>query len=476
VDTLRKQLMFNELLLSCMRKLCTTSISKDSNNNSFVRIFEIGLLKPLVCSIIMQHPVLPCYTTIEIDASSGHIETRFRDHADLHNANVISELMRRCHSIPVTIRALLNKYKRAKLGSNGAHGTHKRPNRTDSNGSNEDGSGHFETSHHNHNHHHHHNRRRTHSNRNRMDESQNDDTLNDNEDTNASQLDEANELDDEEEEDAVFFHDTDADDLQITPQSLSNTANMYSTRRLTPSRSDSYKTPNLSTLSSFLNEEQANRSTLDDEASDKLIKREMMMKKEKLAAMQTSSTKKRKASSSSTSSSSSNDHMSSSSSTSSSSSSSKSNQPPSAKRKPSQNDLKRHTSLLSDLTKQPQPTPIVVDLSTGSALPSGNKKSKMKNSLSSIDLGNKSPANNNNTSSSSTDQNAKSKLTPTANNKKDILALAMANSQSLEKKKKEVNIQPKSQNHTPSPSNTASKKHLSNSVKLPLQPQQQPQQ
>lgn len=111
LETLRKQLLFNELLLSCMRKLSsalTTSTTPKPNAN---RILEIGLVEPFVVSIIMQHPRLMCYTTIEIDVSRGNVETRFRDHNDLHNPNVISEIVRRCHSIPVTIRALLMKYK-----------------------------------------------------------------------------------------------------------------------------------------------------------------------------------------------------------------------------------------------------------------------------------------------------------------------------------------------------------------------------
>lgn len=125
LDTLRKQLLFNELLLSCMRKLCTSSALNNTNTNpnrepktNTNRILEIGLIEPFVISIIMQHPRLLCYTTIEIDVSKGNVETRFRDHNDLHNPNVISEIVRRCHSIPVTIRALLMKYKQsASVGS-----------------------------------------------------------------------------------------------------------------------------------------------------------------------------------------------------------------------------------------------------------------------------------------------------------------------------------------------------------------------
>lgn len=61
----------------------------------------------------MQHPRLLCYTTIEIDLSRQAIETRFKDHNDLHNPLAISEIVRRCHSIPVTLRALLAKYRTA---------------------------------------------------------------------------------------------------------------------------------------------------------------------------------------------------------------------------------------------------------------------------------------------------------------------------------------------------------------------------
>jgi hypothetical protein len=83
LETLRKQLLFNELLLSCMRKLCSSAMSVSCNNNNYdlnnynyvngkngnsnrssnVRILEIGLLEPFVVSIIMQHPKLLCYTT-----------------------------------------------------------------------------------------------------------------------------------------------------------------------------------------------------------------------------------------------------------------------------------------------------------------------------------------------------------------------------------------------------------------------------
>lgn len=43
---------------------------------------------------------------------SGCVEARFRDHHNLHNPHVIGEIARRCHSIPVTLRALLMKYRR----------------------------------------------------------------------------------------------------------------------------------------------------------------------------------------------------------------------------------------------------------------------------------------------------------------------------------------------------------------------------
>jgi hypothetical protein len=65
-ETLRKQLLFNELLLSCMRKLCTSTSDRNNNNTSVkanARIIEIGLVEPFVISIIMQHPKLLCYTT-----------------------------------------------------------------------------------------------------------------------------------------------------------------------------------------------------------------------------------------------------------------------------------------------------------------------------------------------------------------------------------------------------------------------------
>ena len=112
LETLRKQLFFNELLLSCMKTLCTSAFNLNNNYSTVnlnhegsddfgsskptnVRILEIGLLAPYVVSIIMQHPRLLCYTTIEIDVSGGNVETRFRDHNDLHNPNIISEIIRR---------------------------------------------------------------------------------------------------------------------------------------------------------------------------------------------------------------------------------------------------------------------------------------------------------------------------------------------------------------------------------------------
>lgn len=110
LETLRKQLFFNELLLSCMKTMCTSAYSLNNNYNTTnlnyeqeyesnkqknLRILEIGLLAPHVVSVIMQHPRLLCYTTIEIDVSRGNVETRFRDHNDLHNPNFISEIIRR---------------------------------------------------------------------------------------------------------------------------------------------------------------------------------------------------------------------------------------------------------------------------------------------------------------------------------------------------------------------------------------------
>lgn len=158
LETLRKQLLFNELLLSCMRKLCTSALSMSNNNynttnlnygnsnntntNSNVRILEIGLMAPFVVSIIMQHPKLLCYTTIEIDVSKGNIETRFRDHNDLHNPNVISEIIRRCHSIPVTIRALLMKYKQ----TSNLDSRRKVNNNNNNNNNSSDGNGHHTNS------------------------------------------------------------------------------------------------------------------------------------------------------------------------------------------------------------------------------------------------------------------------------------------------------------------------------------------
>ena len=100
-----------------------------------VRILEIGLLAPYVVSVIMQHPRLLCYTTIEIDVSGGNVETRFRDHNDLHNPDIISEIIRRCHSIPVTVRALLMKYKQAHNSSGKRRLNNNSDNNSDSNGS-----------------------------------------------------------------------------------------------------------------------------------------------------------------------------------------------------------------------------------------------------------------------------------------------------------------------------------------------------
>ena len=88
IETLRKQLLFNELLLSCMKNLCTNALSLNNamNNNNYnltnfnytnghgpgvgqlsqVRILEIGLMAPFVVSVIMQHPKLLCYTTSKL--------------------------------------------------------------------------------------------------------------------------------------------------------------------------------------------------------------------------------------------------------------------------------------------------------------------------------------------------------------------------------------------------------------------------
>lgn len=70
--------------------------------------------------------------------SSGNVETRFRDHNDLHNPNVISEIIRRCHSIPVTIRALLMKYKQIQ-NSALKHSLNSEPDNSDNNGNNPNG-------------------------------------------------------------------------------------------------------------------------------------------------------------------------------------------------------------------------------------------------------------------------------------------------------------------------------------------------
>ena len=83
VETIRKQLLFNELLLSCMKTMCSSAISMTNNNNNYkltnynhtnggqncgnnVRILEISLLAPFVLQIIMQHPFILTYTTSEL--------------------------------------------------------------------------------------------------------------------------------------------------------------------------------------------------------------------------------------------------------------------------------------------------------------------------------------------------------------------------------------------------------------------------
>lgn len=84
IEILRKQLLFNELLLSCMKTMCSSALSLNHNstnnnnnnnnykltnynytngNDNYIRILEIGLLDPFIVSIIMQHPRLLCYTT-----------------------------------------------------------------------------------------------------------------------------------------------------------------------------------------------------------------------------------------------------------------------------------------------------------------------------------------------------------------------------------------------------------------------------
>ena len=88
LETLRKQLFFNELLLSCMRTLCTNAFTLHNTvNNNYnmanlnytngqppmknVRILEIRLLDaPFIVSITMQHPKLLCYTTSNIELSA----------------------------------------------------------------------------------------------------------------------------------------------------------------------------------------------------------------------------------------------------------------------------------------------------------------------------------------------------------------------------------------------------------------------
>lgn len=109
-----------------------------------VRIIELGLSAPLTLSLILQHPRLLCYTTIEIDLTRHSIETRFKDHNDLHNPLVISEIVRRCHSIPVTLRALLAKYRvdsSATGGSVGGPGLKKRSPPSSGSGSGGGGNG-----------------------------------------------------------------------------------------------------------------------------------------------------------------------------------------------------------------------------------------------------------------------------------------------------------------------------------------------
>jgi hypothetical protein len=136
LDLIRKQLLLNELIISCMKKrsssastttTTTTSSNKQNNNNilypnlnqndmsnnNLVRIIELSLMSPFSLSIVLQHPIQMCYTTIEFDiTSSTHSETRFVDHFDLHpSPNLISQVLIKCHSIPVTLRALLMRYK-----------------------------------------------------------------------------------------------------------------------------------------------------------------------------------------------------------------------------------------------------------------------------------------------------------------------------------------------------------------------------
>jgi hypothetical protein len=82
VEALRKQSLFNELCLSCMRVPCssasfiaTTTTTADilpnsqpfeSENRNVIRILETCLIEPFVLSIVMQHPLLLCYTTSRI--------------------------------------------------------------------------------------------------------------------------------------------------------------------------------------------------------------------------------------------------------------------------------------------------------------------------------------------------------------------------------------------------------------------------
>lgn len=336
IETLRKQLLFNELLLSCMRRLCTSALNISNNNYNLtnynysnlnspnVRILEIGLMAPFVVSVIMQHPKLMCYTTIEIDVSQGNIETRFRDHNDLHNPNVISEIIRRCHSIPVTIRALLMKYKQ-----NNALDTRRKTNNNnypDDNGKNS----------------------RNNPNNNHFNKSENDDNFDQTDQYMTSEND--------------HLSNTASDEMQLS-------GNNYQTKPLNKQE----QTPK--SLSDYSIEFKSQKSKTDEtqieddsrnDMDDELDRSKSDSIKIKSSVDSSSMAKKRKASASSTSDSAP------------SSTPVVSTNPPSAKRKMIQNqasDIKRHNSMNED---------------SRGLNGNSSKKQKLKPSLSSVDVSQKS--------------------------------------------------------------------------------------
>ncbi|CAF0705814.1 unnamed protein product [Brachionus calyciflorus] len=432
IETLRKQLLFNELLLSCMRKLCTSALNMSNNNynltnynysnlnNPNVRILEIGLISPFVVSVIMQHPKLLCYTTIEIDVSKGNVETRFRDHNDLHNPNVISEIIRRCHSIPVTIRALLMKYKqnpsldqRRKINNN---------NYPDDNGKNSK------------------------NNPNDSNKSGNEENFDDNDQNMAPESE---------------YIESNIDEMHVTPR-----GNSYP-MRLTPSRRDSYNpsnnpnTPTSCSLFDFSNSlEQKNKPKIEltikneahfeediktepeDDSKNDLEKSKCEninknnIKSNNLIQTPSDSSgpaKKRKASSSSTSESVPSTPV-------------VSTNPPSAKRKMTQNqptDIKRHNSMNED-TK---------NLNGSSLL---NKKQKLKPSLSSVDIATEKKSEN---SSKKNDISTNQKTPQNPVPKKESSVLTTSNSANKKEsiEKKSSNSNPKTPSSTVTPSSSIKK-------------------